>query len=52
MPRLKSTNFAVTQLAANMTATDKTFTVTDASKFPNRFCRVMLPQYRKLWVLL
>jgi len=35
MPRLKSTNFAVTQLAANMTATDKTFTVTDASKFPN-----------------
>ena len=35
MPRLKSANFAVTELASNITNNDTSFTVTDASAFPD-----------------
>ena len=35
MPRLKSSNFAVTELAANIDSSATSFTVEDASAFPN-----------------
>jgi len=35
MPRLKSSNFAVTELAANIDSSATSFTVTDASAFPD-----------------
>jgi len=35
MPRLKSSNFAVTELAENISNSVTTFTVTDASSFPD-----------------
>lgn len=35
MPRLKSSNFAVTELAVDIDSSDTSFTVTDASAFPD-----------------
>ena len=35
MPRLKSSNFAVTELAADIDSSDTSFTVEDASAFPD-----------------